>query len=398
MDRESENKTGMNCPHFSRCGGCQTLDLPYTRQLSEKRALLESFFSSMTRSPVQPVIPCENPCYYRHKVQLPFGLRKQGRSFGITLGCYARDSHEVVDQRVCLVQDRELSTIAWTVRKWAAKCGLSVYDEKKHAGFLRHLLLRKAAGTGEVLVGLITNGEKPPGSRHLSAGLLDMIADRFPDKKSPVVGIVQNVNLRHTNVVLGEREYAWWGRPFLFEKLGQWRFKLGLSTFFQVNPFQTVRLYDEVLKWIDHGPSVLDCYCGVGSISLWISKKSRIVTGIEENGASIAAAKKAALINGTRNIRFIGGDTAALLPQMMNEGYEIALFDPPRKGLEAGMVRGLRTSSFRRIIYVSCNPETLARDVAGLRPGWDLISLQGVDMFPHTRHIECVAVLDRNSG
>jgi 23S rRNA (uracil1939-C5)-methyltransferase len=384
----------MKCPHFPRCGGCRFPDQPYDRQIEQKQKVLESRFSFVTGLRMPPMIAAREPWYYRHKVQLPFGLIKQGGRATVTLGCYARDTHEVVDQRACLVQDKDLSTIAWTVRAWVAKSGLSVYSEKKHSGFLRHLLLRKAAGTGEVLLGLITNGEKPPGSRHLAATVLSMIAGAFPGRNSPVVGIVQNVNIRQTNVVLGEREVTWWGRPFLFEKLGSLRFKLGLSTFFQVNPFQTPLLYGEVLKWIDHGPAVLDCYCGVGSISLWVSKKSRIVTGIEENGASIAAAKKAMQINDVRNVRFIRGDAGTLLPSMVNEGYEVAIFDPPRKGLGTPMIATLNSSNLRRIIYVSCNPESLARDVRALAPAWSLVSLQGVDMFPHTPHIECVAVLD----
>jgi 23S rRNA (uracil1939-C5)-methyltransferase len=384
----------MKCPHFPRCGGCRFLDHPYDRQIEQKQQVLESRFSFVTGLRMPPMIAAREPWYYRHKVQLPFGLIKQGGRATVTLGCYARDTHEVVDQRACLVQDKDLSTIAWTVRAWAAKSGLSVYSEKKHSGFLRHLLLRKASGTGEVLIGLITNGEKPPGSRHLAATVLSMIAGAFPGGKSPVVGIVQNVNTRQTNVVLGEREFTWWGRPFLFEKLGSLRFKLGLSTFFQVNPFQTPLLYGEVLKWIDQGPAVLDCYCGVGSISLWVSKKSRTVIGIEENGASIAAAKKAMQINDVRNVRFLRGDAGTLLPSMVNEGYEVAIFDPPRKGLDMPMIATLNSSNLRRIIYVSCNPESLARDVKALLPRWSLVSLQGVDMFPHTPHIECVAVLD----
>jgi 23S rRNA (uracil1939-C5)-methyltransferase len=384
-----------SCPHFPRCGGCDHLELPYDRQLAEKQERLASLFSFLPQVAIPPLVPSPEIWYYRHKAQLPFGSRGKGRAAAVILGCYARDSHEVVDQRVCLVQDKTLSVIAWAAREWAQSSGLSVYNEIKHAGFLRHLLLRKAAGTGEVLVGLITNGEKPPGSRHLASTLLSMISEKFPGGKTPVVGIVQNVNTRQTNVVLGEGEVLWWGRPFLFEKLGQLRFKLGLSTFFQVNPFQTPRLYDEVLRWIGHGPAVLDCYCGVGSIALWVSKKSRIVTGIEENGASIAAAKTAARIGGARNVRFIRGDAAERCVLMVNEGYDVAVFDPPRKGLDPNMLAAVRDSHLRRIICVSCNPETLARDVKALLPRWRLVSLQGVDMFPHTPHIECVAVLDR---
>ena len=385
----------MNCPHFPRCGGCQLLDQPYDRQIEWKQQTLESLFSFVTGLKILPMIASREPWYYRHKVQLPFGRKRQGRTSVITLGCYARDSHEVVDQRVCRIQDKDLSTIAWTVREWAAKSGLSVYCEVKHTGFLRHLFLRKAAGSGEVLVGLITNGEKPPGSRHLAATLLSMISEKYPGKKAPVVGIVQCVNIRQTNVVLGDREFTWWGRPFIFETIGSFSFKLGLSTFFQVNPFQTERLYDAVRQGIRQGPAVLDCYSGVGSISLWVSKKSRIVTGIEENGASIATAKKASHINGVRNVRFIRGDAGALFPLMVNEGYEVAIFDPPRRGLDTSVIAALNTSNLWRIIYVSCNPESLARDVLALIPGWSLVSLLGVDMFPHTPHIECVAVLDR---
>ena len=387
----------MTCPHFPRCGGCQLLDQPYDSQIEQKQRVLDSLFSFVTGLKMAPIIACREPWYYRCKVQLPFGQKKQGRTAMVTLGCYARNSHEVVDQRVCHIQDKDLSIIAWTVREWATKSRLSVYSEAKHEGFLRHLLLRKASGSGEVLVGLITNGEKPAGSRRLAATLLSMISEKYPCGKIPVVGIVQNVNLRQTNIVLGDREFTWWGRPLIFETIGTFSFKLGLSTFFQVNPSQTERLYDVVRQGISQGPAVLDCYSGVGSISLFVSKKSRIVTAIEENGASIAAAKKALQFNGVRNVRFVRGDAAALFPLMANEGYEVAIFDPPRKGLERSMITALDASDLRRIIYVSCNPESLARDVLALIQGWNLVSLQGVDMFPHTPHIECVAMLDRKA-
>ncbi|MBN2038373.1 MAG: 23S rRNA (uracil(1939)-C(5))-methyltransferase RlmD [Chitinispirillaceae bacterium] len=386
-----------SCPHFPECGGCQILDQPYEIQLHQKTALLRSLFSFSSGLEIGPVIGCNPPYWYRHKVQLPFGGGPKGRAAKVLLGCYGRDSHKVVDQHVCLVQDKDLSLVAWTIREWAVKHHLSIYNEKKHAGFLRHVLLRKAAGTGEVLVGLVTNGPRPAGTRNLSTTLLEMVATAAKQRSLFIAGIVQNVNMHRTNVVLGEQENTWWGRPFLFEKLGSLRFKLGLSTFFQVNPFQTPRLYDEVLKWIRGGPSVLECYCGVGSIALWIAPKCRIVTGIEENGASVAAAKKAAQVNGARNVRFVKGDVGALFPTTVNNGYDIAVFDPPRTGLDASITAALRKAALNRIIYVSCNPETLARDVLALSPCWRLVSLQGIDMFPHTSHIECVAVLDRNT-
>ena len=396
IENKNQKQDRKSCPHFGRCGGCQYLDKSYDIQLKEKKENLLEAFAFAGLESIPDILPSPQIYHYRHKVQLPFGVKKQGRrSRAITLGCYANDSHEVVDQHACLIQDEELSRIAWGIRDWAEGAGLSVYNERTGHGFLRHVLLRKGAGTGEILIGLVTNGGRPTGSRRLAAEILDAAQKTLRNgSKSTIAGIVQSVNTRQTNVVLGEQEFAWWGRPFLFEKLGPYRFKVGLQTFFQVNPYQTCRLYDEVLRWIESGPTVLDCYCGVGSISLWVSKKSRIVTGIEENGASIAAAKRAAEANGVRNVRFVKGDAAAELPSLL-EGFDAAIFDPPRKGLGASIIQALLSSPIKRIIYVSCNPESLARDVRALLPAWKLISLQGVDMFPHTDHLECVAVLNR---
>lgn len=386
--------TSYNCPHFPLCGGCQTLTTPYEQQLAEKHQLLKKLFS-FDKISISEILPSPQINYYRHKVQLPFGYKKHGRGGSITLGCYANNSHEVVDQRVCLVQDKDLSTVAWTIRDWAQSAGLSVYDERRHEGFLRHVLLRKGAATGEILIGFVTNGVRPPGSRNLANSLLERVNRALLPGKAIVTGIVQNVNIRSTNVVLGEQEFVWWGRPFIFEKIGDYRFALGLSTFFQVNPCQTPHLYDEVAKWLENSPRVLDVYCGVGSISLWVSKKAAHIMGIEENGASIATAKKAAMANNVRNVRYVKGDAGTLLGETASNGFDVAIFDPPRKGLETGMIKTLLTAPFKRLVYVSCNPETLARDVKALAPAWKLVSLQGVDMFPHTAHVEAVAVMDR---
>ncbi|MGA2507413.1 MAG: 23S rRNA (uracil(1939)-C(5))-methyltransferase RlmD [Chitinispirillaceae bacterium] len=391
VENNKQNTDKKSCPHFGRCGGCQALNKYYEGQLAEKKDRLRSLFSFAGFPSLPDVLPSPQIYHYRHKVQLPFGCKKQGK---IILGCYAGDSHEVVDQHVCLIQDEELSRIAWSIRDWAREAGLSVYNEKTDTGFLRHVLLRKGAETGEILIGLVTNGGRPIGLRRLADTLLAAVEKSDAGVGKKVVGIVQNVNTRQTNVVLGEQEFAWWGRPFLFEKLGPHRYKVGLSTFFQVNPFQTPRLYDEVLRWIENGPAVVDCYCGVGSISLWVAKKSRIVTGIEESRASIAAAKKAAEFNGVRNVRFMQGEVGADFSRL-SQDFDVAIFDPPRKGLQPAVIQALAGSSIKRVLYVSCNPVSLAREVPLLLPAWQPVSLQGVDMFPHTDHIECVAVLDR---
>ena len=382
-----------NCPHFPRCGGCSRLDVPYREQLSTKRQMLSDLFSRFD-VPVSPVFPSPQHYYYRHKVQLPFGYAGRGTTGKPLLGCYATDSHRVVDQHHCLIQERELSIIAWTIRAWADRTGLSVYDERTGKGFLRHVLLRKGAGTGEVLVGLVTNGKRPEGSRQLARLLLSMIDD-VSLKESAIVGIVQNVNLRHTNVVLGTEEHVWWGRTYIKELLGTWRYKISCSTFFQVNPFQTPRLYNEVKRHVPQHSRVVDYYCGVGSIALWISDKAAAVHGIEENRSAVQAARTASKLNDARNITFTPGDAGDALLHFSKEGFSCAVVDPPRKGIGSQQIKMLTSSRLERIIYVSCNPHTLKRDAKFLQHSFQLISLQGIDMFPHTDHCECVAVFDR---
>jgi 23S rRNA (uracil1939-C5)-methyltransferase len=365
----------------------------YEEQLREKKRTLQGFFEPFDITAMPDLIPSPMVYHYRHKVQLPFGIRKMGRQKLVVVGCYSRDSHSIVDQHRCSLQDNDLTAIVNAGRDWANEQGLSAYSEAKHVGFLRHILLRKGAGTDEILIGIVTNGQRPIGSRRLASTLLEAVHRTASGAK--IVGIVQNVNMRHTNVVLDDKERTWWGRPFLLEKLGSYTFKVGVSTFFQVNPFQTPSLYNEALRWIEKGSAVLDCYCGVGSISLWVSGKSRYVAGIEENAASIAAAKGAALANGVRNVRFFCEAVETALPEVHESEFDTVIFDPPRKGLTGPVLDALLHTSLKRIIYVSCNPESLGRNIRTLQPMWRLISLQGIDMFPHTEHIEAVAVLDR---
>lgn len=379
------------CVHFPHCGGCSLLNKTYSEQLIAKQASLQALFSG-TNIEVSSVIQSPEPLYYRHKVQLPFGYSKKKGC--VTLGCYGTNSHEVINQTECLIQDKTLSQIAWTIREWAIKSRLTSYNEKTGTGFLRHVLLRKGVGTGEVLIGLVTNGERPQASRQMAQKLLEMIGQK-KDEFKPVVGIVQNVNMRRTNVVLGEKEIVWWGRPFIKEKIGNIKFKIELSTFFQVNPYQLPNLYNKVLENIDKGAKVLDLYSGIGSIAMWMSQKAGAVLGIEENVSSVKAARVSASVNNIKNVSFVAGDVSELLPGYINSGYECAVVDPPRKGLDNTVVETIKKSGLKKLIYVSCNPETLFRDIEGLKQNYKVLSVTGVDMFPQTEHVETVCVLLR---
>ena len=383
-----------HCPHFNRCGGCNSLAISYPEQLRQKHELLQKQFHSFTRE-IPPVIGCVEPWLYRHKVQLPFGFAGKGKNGHPLIGCYANDSHRVVDQKLCLIQDGSCSRVAWALRDWARQNRLSVYNEKTGTGLLRHALIRKAAGTGELLVGLITNGPVTKGRRKLVGSLLKIL-ENTDIGTDTIVGIVQNVNTRKTNVVLGNEDVVWWGRPYIKELLGTLKYKIALSTFFQVNPLQASRLYNEVLRHIPAGARVIDCYCGVGSIALWLSSAASEVFGIEENRASVKAARVAARANGISNAVFAAGDAQReMVLASRDKGFSTVVLDPPRKGLADGMTDTIIESALKKVIYVSCNPQTLQRDIALLNKDFACLSVQGVDMFPHTEHIECVAVLER---
>jgi 23S rRNA (uracil1939-C5)-methyltransferase len=410
-----------SCRHFPACGGCQILDLEYAEQLAAKEEEVRRHFSDWPSLPIEPILPCLTIYGYRHKVQLPFGLDGRGREWKdmkrkalgsnapavlATIGCFAAGSHVVVDQDECLVQDEGLSQAAWAVRDWANAHAVPVYREDTGEGWLRHLLLRKGAGTGEILLGLVTNG---PGSgpQELLPDLVQRIQAALakdPSAGNQLVGVVQSLNTERTNVVLGREERLLWGRAHLKEILGTFTFSVGVSTFFQVNPFQTPRLYDLALAGIPAGAAVLDLYSGIGSIALWVSRRAGSVLGIEENPAAVEAARSAAEENGVANAEFLAADVADVLingAAILRDGlrfdehkFQAAVVDPPRKGLEAGVRDALCKLGLSRIIYVSCFPPTLARDARAMAGSYRLTSLTPVDMFPHTRHVECVAVFE----
>jgi 23S rRNA (uracil1939-C5)-methyltransferase len=382
------------CRHFPACGGCQTLDLDYPTQLKLKEEDLRRHFSDWPGLRIEAVLPSPRIEGYRHKVQLPFASEKKDGGEGVLIGCFAAGSHQVIDQTECLVQDPDLSALAWAIRDWAAEHRLPIYREDTGEGWLRYLLLRKGSATGEVLLGLVTNG---PGSSPPER--IESLVSRAREAlarsgRAQLVGVVQNLNSERNNVVLGREEKLLWGRSHLRETLGPFHFSVGLSTFFQVNPFQTPRLYDLAVEAVPAGSGVLDLYCGIGSIALWASRKAGRVLGIEENPASVEAARRAAADNAVANAEFMAGDVADLLGGLAGGRWDAVIVDPPRKGLEEKVKRALVALGPSRIVYVSCYPATLARDARALGPAFELRSVTGVDMFPHTRHVECVAVFD----
>jgi 23S rRNA (uracil1939-C5)-methyltransferase len=369
------------------------LHISYPEQLKEKQNRLENILKPFSPCTLRPILGMADPFYYRHKVQLPFGIHK-GK---IVLGCYEDETHRVIDSEHCLLQDRSLTFITRTVVEWARKNGYPIYDEKKGTGILRHLLLRKSWGTGEILVGFIINDREFPGYRSLNRFLLEKFEDYVKAEKSRdrIAGIIQNVNLRMTNVVLGEFSKALWGKSFITEKLGNFEFQISLQSFFQVNPSQAVVLFNTVrnLCALSGKEKIVDAYAGTGTMALWVAKDAKQVTAIEEQKKAVEDGKKNLLRNFIRNVRFMQGDAGEAFVKDFEA--DVVILDPPRKGCGDKMCSILAHSKIPRIVYVSCNPNSFCHDMEILAKSYKLETVQPVDMFPHTDHVEMAAQLIR---
>lgn len=386
-----------SCQHYPECAGCDRLHISYEKQLQHKQEGVEKRFVGFQELEIRPIIKSPKEQMYRHKVQLPFGHRKIGKKTVLTLGLHNKENVYIIDQKECRIQDADLTTVAAAIRHWARTENVIPYNEKNGSGLLRHIVLRKANASQEILVGIVTNATEIPGRKKLADRLHSYIQQFLCNEKSKaeVVGILQNVNQRNTKVVLGEKETTWYGRHFVKEKIGDLDFQIGLSTFFQVNPFQIKNLYDLVLQELPSDSNVVDAYCGIGTISLYVASKSKKVVGLEENSNSIRSAVGTAKANGIVNVAFTKGKVLRTLQAALNEKSDVVILDPPREGLDPETKKILLNSKIHKILYVSCNPETLLRDAVALTKVFKYTKMTPVDLFPHTSHLESVSVFTR---
>ncbi|APH40253.1 putative RNA methyltransferase [Leptospira interrogans serovar Copenhageni/Icterohaemorrhagiae] len=386
-----------SCQHYPECAGCDRLHIGYEKQLQHKQEEIEKRFKGFKGLEIRQIIKSPKDQMYRHKVQLPFGHRKIGKKSVLTLGLHNKENTFIIDQKECRIQDEDLTTVAAAIRHWARNENLEPYHVKKGSGLLRHIVLRKANATQEILVGIVTNESEIPGRKKLTDRLYSYIQQFLykENSKADVVGILQNVNRKNTKVVLGEKEVTWYGRHFVKEKIGKLDFQIGLSTFFQVNPFQIENLYNLILEDLPENKCVVDAYCGIGTISLYIASKSLKVIGLEENSSSIRSAIGASKANGIENVHFIKGKVLDTLRAALNENSDVVVLDPPREGLDAETKSILLNSKVNQILYVSCNPETLLRDAIELTKSFKYEKITPVDLFPHTSHLESVSVFTK---
>ncbi len=404
------------CPIMEKCGGCQYLGIPYEEQLRQKQQKLQKLLGNMVT--LEPIIGMENPYYYRNKVTATFGRTKDGTVYA---GIYEEKSHRLLKRSGCFLENELAGQIIDELTKMVKSFKWTVYNEKSGYGLIRHAMIRIARQTGEVMVILVTTSNILPGARNFARAL----KSRFPE----ITTIVQNVNDRQTTMVLGQRDIVLYGKGYIEDILCGCRFRLSPQSFYQINPVQTELLYRKALEYAglepirnapadssshpgdpsdspavrNHGGKravrVLDTYCGIGTIGICAAKYAGNVIGAELNREAVKDAKRNAERNGLTNIRFVNADATQFMTQMAEEKepVDVLFMDPPRSGSTEEFLRAAIRLSPERIVYVSCGPDTLARDLKFvLRNSCYVVKRAvGVDMFPGTSHVETVCLLSK---
>lgn len=397
------------CPVERACGACQHISVPYETQLARKNKQVAQLFAHVVDASVlRPIIGMDDPFHYRNKVVSPYapgrklqdagggakgGKRGQKPRHEILCGMYAAGSHRIVPTDGCLIENEEAKRIIRAVRGLMPRFGIEPYREDTGTGFMRHAVVRVGHTSGEILVTLVTNGREFPGSKAFCREL----ARRCPR----ITSVVQNVNERQTNVILGNREQTLYGPGFILDKLCGLSFRISSQSFYQVNAVQTEVLYERAIELAGFTgtETAIDAYCGTGTIGLVAAKRGAAqVIGVDTVASAVRDARENAKHNGVENARFVVGDAGAFMRERAAEGQpvDVLLMDPPRAGASEEFLAAAVTLAPRRIVYISCNPETQVRDVGYLRKhGFAVRAVQPVDMFPHTDHIETIALMER---
>lgn len=380
------SKLALNCPHAKKCGGCQLQNMTYERQLSHKQVKVIKLLGKYRH--VDEIIGMSHPYHYRNKVQAAFGER--GKE--IISGIYQSSTHKIVPVDSCLIEDQKADEIIVTVRKLAKSFKLRAFNDVTMKGFLRHVLIKRGFSSGEIMVVLVTGTMDFPKQETFVNALLS----RHPE----ITTVVQNVNHKRTSLLLGEESRVLFGDGYIEEDLCGFRFRISPKAFYQINPTQTEVLYGKALEFaqLTGKERVLDAYCGTGTIGIIASPKAGQVVGVELNGDAVRDAKVNAALNGVENIEFYEDDAGRFMVKeaQRRAKYDVVMMDPPRAGASREFLECLVTLSPKKVVYISCNPETQARDVAFLvKNGYRVQKIQPVDMFPHTEHVECVVSLTR---
>lgn len=386
---QSGTRINSDCTTYKRCGGCNLRHIKYQDTLKLKKDIVQNLVNKMlkTNLEVKKTIGMENPYHYRNKAQFPVGYNKNNE---LVTGVYANRSHDIIETNGCFIQNKLSEEIAKFIIKFMKKHNISAYNEKDRTGIVRHIVVKVGIATNEIMCIVVANQENIPKEKELVEELLN----NFPNIKT----IIKNVNSKNTNVILGNRNINLYGDGYIYDKLGEYTFEISPLSFYQINPIQTEKLYNKAIELakLDKEDIVLDLYCGIGTIGIFASKWVKKVIGVEIIKQAIENAKKNVRINKVNNIEFLCGDVEEVLDKLVNVDKikpNVIFVDPPRRGLDNKTIENIMKVTPEKVVYISCNPATLMRDLSKLEDCYEVKEMQPVDMFPFTSHVEVIAVL-----
>lgn len=373
------------CPHYKKCGGCQLQNLTYEQQLQWKQGQVIKLLHSFGR--VNDIIGMKNPYNYRNKVSAAFSVDRAGHTIS---GVYQSSTHHVVPVNKCMIEDKKADEIIVSIRKLIKDFKIQPYNEYRDIGLLRHVLIKRGFKTNEIMVVLVTTKPILPAKNNFVKALLKL----HPE----ITTIIQNVNPNRTSMILGKQEKVLYGNGTITDVLCDCKFRISAKSFYQINPVQTEVLYNKAIEFanLSGEETIIDAYCGIGTIGLIASKHVKNVIGVEVNNDAVRDAISNARLNSIKNAYFYNADAGEFMVDVAHEGekVDVVFMDPPRAGSDINFLSSLVTLSPKKVVYISCNPETLARDLKYLTAhNYIVMKIQPVDMFPHTNHVETVVTL-----
>ena len=391
---KSDKRIESDCITYKRCGGCNLRHIKYDETLKMKQNAVQSLVNKTLKTKIQvkETIGMGNPYHYRNKAQYPVGVDKQGNPI---MGVFANRTHEIIPIDNCLIQNEKSQQIAKFILDFVRENNISIYDEKTGKGLIRHIVTKIGIKTNEIMCVIVLNGRTIPKEKELVTEILE----KFPEVKT----IVKNINTKNTNVIMGKENINIYDNGYIYDILGDFKFKISPLSFYQVNPVQAEKLYELGVRAarISENDIVFDLYCGIGTISLFMAKYAKKVYGIEIVEEAVNDAKENSKMNGISNVEFIAGDVENILDELINDKKiipDIVMVDPPRKGLDNKSIENIMSIKPKKLVYISCNPATLVRDLSKLEGLYGVHEVIPVDMFPFTSHVECVALMGRKDS
>ena len=396
---KSKYRVEPDCGTYKRCGGCNLRHVEYEETLNMKQRVVENLvnrnlanINQKNKIKVLPTLGMGNPYNYRNKAQFPVGLDKEDKP---VMGVFAERTHEIIPMRNCLIQNYYSEQIANFILGYIKQNNISVYNEKTGKGLVRHIVIKVGVRTHEIMCVLVINGKNFEQEKHLAKSIIK----EFPEVKT----VVKNINMKNTNVILGTENITLYGDGYIYDILGEYTFKISPLSFYQVNPVQAEALYYTAIEKanLSKNDVLYDLYCGIGTIGLTASKFVKKVYGIEIVEQAIEDARENAKLNGIENAEFFAGDVEKIFDKIMKEKQDypdVVIVDPPRKGLDINTVETLLAVEANKIVYISCNPATMVRDMCRLSEKYEIGEIQPVDMFPFTSNVECCVVMGRKES